>query len=239
MLDSSLAVEVPVSHKAQRIFPELKSHPAIPCLEPRRPPPLYSGSPRLWPPTAVAPGLPPTTSGTHLPQGVAPAFPRFPALAHPGLVEGLPRAGERSVEAGPSCSHTQPQLPAARPLKVFPTHTSSPRLAWGGGVGLLRPTRRATEAPPSHEDTAVPSGRRRDPPTQDCSLVLKRSSLEVLPLGVAGLKSVARPRLLSGGGWDGDRPPPSLGGAPCPLHLLYLLHSVHLLSFRKNSQNRK
>ncbi|KAI4581807.1 hypothetical protein MJG53_009332 [Ovis ammon polii x Ovis aries] len=40
----------------------------------------------------------------------------------PGLIEGLPRCalprvGEWSVEAGPSCSHAQPRLPGARLLK--------------------------------------------------------------------------------------------------------------------------
>lgn len=134
-------------------------------------------------------------------------------------------------------------------------------MGWGScSLGAWGPTWRATEAPPSHEDTVVPSGRLRDPPPQDCLLVLKCFSwkapvtrsgsqdcslvlkcfswkVPVTPLRVPGLKLVSWPRLVSGGGTV--TPPRVWEGLPDHFHLLHLVHSVHLAFIQEEFTEHK
>lgn len=143
-----------------------------------------SPSPSGLPSLSSCPSL--TTLGTHLPQGLGSGVPSgFPALAypwpHPRACPNVPCPEWVSGQWrwGPAAATTHnPRLPGGPAAEgAFPTHSVR---RWGGAhtapLGAWGPTWRATEALLSHEDTVVPSGRRWDPPPQDCLLVLKCSA---------------------------------------------------------------
>lgn len=161
-----------------------------------------------------------TTLGTRLPQGLGSGVPS--SSLHwltPGFIKGLPRCAlprvdERSVEAGPSCSHAQPRLPGAQLLKVCLPLT--PRQGrWG-------------RAPASWRPGDPPGGRQRlrrhmKTPWSPVGgvgiqwearwfLNTSAGSPPVTPLRAPGLTSVSRPWLVSRGGTVAAAAP-SLGGA--------------------------